>query len=294
VTTVHSLVDDEVPDLDRRLSVYSGDLFVYGPRSRSLAVCATVQGIVEQALGAEPARAQGYLSETEFMVLCRAAVRGVRHAVPELAASMVAELGCDPATTYIAPPSLSVVTGGGFLASGMGAPLHPHRDTWFAASPSQLNWWVPLYDLDDGACVAFHPRYFDVPLTNSSDGFDYEQWRHARRAGRAHTLAYSLAQPRVLEPIDLEPEIRIRCPAGGVILSSAAQLCSTVPNETLRTRFCATFQTVSEADLESGAGAVNHDAEPQGTALARFVRCSDAAPIPSELVRRDLVLRRRS
>lgn len=293
MTTVHSLVDDEVPDLDRRLSVFSGDLFVYGPRPGSLAFRAAVDRVVEQMLGTEPARAQGRLSEAEFTVLYRAAVRGIRHVVPELAAAMLIELGCDPATTYMAPPSLTVVTGGGFLAHGLGDPLHPHRDTWYGASPSQLNWCVPLYDLDDGACTAFHPRYFDVALTNSSEAFDYEDWSQARRAGRAHGVAFYLAQPRVLEPIDLVPEIRVRCPAGAVILSSAAHLCSAVPNETLKTWFCAMFQTVSESDLMSGTGAANLDAEPQGTALHRFVRCSDAAPIRSELVQRDMALRRR-
>jgi hypothetical protein len=294
VTTVHSLVDDEVNDQDRRLSVFSGDLFVYAPGPASLALRAAVGRIAEQTLGADPARAQGYLSEAEFLVLYRAALRAIRHAVFDLAAALVVELGCDPATTYVAPPSMSVVPGGGFLAGGVGLPLHPHRDTWYAAPPAQVNWWVPLYDLDDGACAAFHPRYFDVALTNSSEAFDYEEWRGARRAGRAHRLAYSLTLPRVLEPIDLTPEVRIGCPAGGVVMSSAAQLRSAVPNETLRTRCCAMFQTVSEADLEDGAGAVNLDAEPQGSALARFVRCSDGSPIPSQLVKRELVSRRRS
>lgn len=294
MTTVHSLVDDEVNDQDRRLSVFSGDLFVYAPGPGSLALRSAVGHIAEQALGAEPSRAQGYLSEAEFLVLYRATLRAIRHAVPDLAAALVVELGCDPMTTYMAPPSLSVVTGGGFLAGGVGVPLHPHRDTWYGAPPAQVNWWVPMYDLDDGACAAFHPRYFDVALANSSEAFDYEEWRGARRAGRAHHLMYSLTLPRVLEPIDLTPEVRIRCPAGGVVMSSAAHLRSSVPNETLRTRFCAIFQTVNEADLEDEVGAPNLDAEPQGSALQRFTRCSDGSPIPSELVKRELASRRRS
>lgn len=291
MTTVHSLVDDEVNDHDRRLSVFSGDLLVYAPRPASVALGAAVGRIAEQTLGAEPSLAQTHLSEAEFLVLYRAAVRAVRHALPDLAAALVVGLGCDPTTTYLGPPSLSVVTGGGFLASGVGAPLHPHRDTWYGAPAAQVNWWVPMYDLDDGACSAFHPRYFDVALTNSSDAFDYEEWRAARRAGRAHSLAYALTLPRVLEPIDLDPEIRVRCPAGGVIVSSAAHLRSAVPNETLRTRICATFQTVNGADLESGAGAANLDAEPHGSTLPRFVRCSDGSPVPSELIQQSLAPR---
>ncbi len=287
MTTVHCLVDDEVDDDDRRFSVFSGDLFVYEPGSSSMALRSAVDRITERALGLTPPQAQGQLSEPEFLVLYREAVRAIRHGLLDLVAALVVELGCDAATTYMAPPSLSVVTGGGFLAGGVGAPLHPHRDTWYGAPSSQLNWWVPVYDLDDGACMAFHPHYFDVALANSSETFDYEAWRQARRAGRDHGLTGLLGAPRVLEPIDLTPQIRIRCPAGGVIVSSAGHLRSAVPNEGLRTRYCATFQTVNSIDLLTGAGAANLDAEPHGTSLPHFVRCTDRSPIPSELVTRD-------
>lgn len=293
MTTVHSYVDDEVSDLERRSSVFTGDLYVYAPRSSSLALGTAVHGVVEQTLGADPVRAQARLTETEFTVLYRAAERGVAHVAPALVAALVVDLGCDPAATYVSPPTLVVVPGAGFLAHGLGAPQHPHRDTWYAASPAQVNWSVPLYDLDAAAAVAFHPAYFGVPVTNSSGAFDYEEWIEARRSGRSHGLAHPLTQPRPLQPIDLETEIRLRCPAGAVIVSSAAQLWSTVPNETLASRFSVRFQTVSQADLESGAGAPDPDAEAVGTPLGRFVRCGDGAPVPPDLVRRDLERRLR-
>ena len=293
VTTVHSLVDEEVSDQDRRLSLFAGDVFVYGPRSTTLTFCTAAHRVVEELLGADPGWAQRRMSETEFAVLFRAATRGVRHVLPEHAAAVVTDLGCDPATTYMGPPTLAVTTGSGFIAHGLGTPQHPHRDTWYAASPSQLNWWVPLYDIDASGSFAFHPLYFDLPVQNSSSGFDYEEWLDARRSGRSYSQPDPLTQPRPLDPIELAPEIRISCPAGGVILSSVAHLYSTVPNETLKTHFNVHFQTVSEADLETGAGALNLDAEPQGSSLSGFVRCSDFGPIPDELVRRDLELRHR-
>ncbi|MGH9091365.1 MAG: hypothetical protein ACRDZR_08325 [Acidimicrobiales bacterium] len=293
MTTVHTYVDEEVSDLERRLSLFTGDLFVYSPRDSSLALGAAAHQVVEQTLGAEPARAQVRLSEAEFTVLYRAAVRGVQHTLPALAAGLVADMGCDPATTFMGPPTLVVTTGAGYLAHGLGAPQHPHRDTWYAASPSQVNWSVPLYDLDAGAAVAFHPHYFDVALVNSSDAFDYEEWQVARRSGRSGGPAHPLTQPRPLQPIDLAPEIRIRCPVGAVMIWSAAHLCSTVPNETLTSRFSVRFQTVCQVDLEGGVGAANLDADPQGTSLEGFVRCSDGGPMPPALVRRDLEQRLR-
>jgi hypothetical protein len=289
---VHSLTDAEVPDRERRLSLFSGDVFVYSPRPSTLAFCSASRNVIEQMLGPDPIWAQQRMSETEFAVLFKAAARSFGHIVTDLASTIVTDFGCDPAATFIGSPSLAATTGRGFIAHGLGVPQHPHRDTWYAASPCQLNWWVPLYDLDASSTFAFHPLYWDMPILNSSSDFDYEEWYDANRTGQSLVMTEPFAQPRPLDPIDLTPEIRISCPAGGVILSSVAQLYSTVPNETLKTHFSVHFQTVSEADLETGTGASNLDAEAQGTSLSSFVRCSDLSSIPEELVLRELERRR--
>jgi hypothetical protein len=288
VPIVHSLTDAEVPDAARRRSLFSGDVFVYSPRPTTVAFCAATRNVIEQMLGDEPGWAQQRMSETEFAVLFKAAARNFSHVVTDLASGVVADFDCDPATTFIGAPSLTATTGRGFIAHGLGVPQHPHRDTWYAASPCQLNWWLPLYDLDASAAFAFHPAYWDLPIQNSSSDFDYEEWSDADRLGQAATAAELFAQPRPLAPIELDPELRVSCPAGGAILSSVAQLYSTVPNETLKTYFSVHFQTVSEEDLENGEGASNVDADPRGTSLAGFVRCSDLSPIPPAVVQRDL------
>lgn len=292
VPVIVSLTGDEVPDRDRRQSVFSGNLFVYSPRASSRALTDAARGRLEQFLGAEPAWAQQRLSEAEFMTLFNAAVRSLRASLLDLAGAIVKEFGCDPESTFIGAVSLVAGTGFGFLAHGLGVPQHPHRDTWYAASISQVNWWVPLNDLDASSSFAFHPLYWDVAVNNSSKDFVFEEWTRVGKAGDHGGVGDRLAEPRPLDPIDLAPEIQISCPAGSVVVSSAAQLWSMVPNETLKTHFNVQFQTVSQADLETGLGASNVDAAPRGTSLATFVRCSDLSPIPQELIERDLDLRR--
>jgi hypothetical protein len=281
----------EVSDRDRRLSLFAGNLFVYSPRPSSLAFCEASRRVVEEMLGEEPGWAQQRMSETEFAALFETAAQTFRRIVPKLASAMVADLGCDPGATFFGAPSLSTTTGHGFIAHGLGVPQHPHRETWYAASPSQLNWWIPLYDLDASSSLAFHPRYWDLPVRNNSGDFDFEEWCDPMRTYQTPVSAGPLEQPRSLDPIELTPDIRVACAAGGVLLSSVAQLSSTVPNETLQTHFAVSFQTVNEADLESGSGAVNIDASPRGTLLSSFVRCSDLSPIPRELVRREMARR---
>ena len=242
-------------------------------------------------LGDEPVWAQQRMTEIEFATLFKKAAERFRSIVPDLVVDMVTDFGCDPDATFFGATSLTTTTGHGFMAHGIGVPQHPHRDTWYAASPSQLNWWVPLYELDSGTPLAFHPQYWDHPVKNNSEDFDYQEWYEAIESDQSFAATSPFAQPRSLDPIELTPDIRIACAAGGVVLSSVAHLSSTLPNESLQTHFSISFQTVNQDDLETGFGAANLDAAPQGTLLSSFVRCSDLSPVPGELIRRDLARR---
>lgn len=281
---VASLSGGEVPDEDRRLSLFSGNFFVYHPRASTEILADEARACLDELLGPDPARVEQELTEVEFTTLFNAAARRLGRVVLGMAASVAVDFGCDPASTYVGGATLVAGTGAGLVAQGLRAPQHPHRDTWYAASSSQVNWWIPLDDPEAGASFAFHPLYWDVPVLNSSSEFVFEEWAQSVRARGAIGARDPLAEPRPLVPIDLTPDIRICCPAGGVVISSVAQLYSSVPNDTLTTHFSVRFQTVSAADLLAGQGASNLDAEPQGTALRGFVRCSDQSPIPRDLV----------
>jgi len=289
---LYSLSDTEVTDSERRRSMFAGNLFVYSPRPVTVAFASVCRVILEQTLGGDPVWAQQRMSEAEFAALFYAAARGLSQIALQLASGIVADLGCDPDMTYVGRPALVATTGFGFLAHGLGAPQHPHRDTWYAAAPCQVNWWVPLHDLESSASFAFHPVYWREPVQNSSGSFDYAKWYDHHEMGQPPGQTEPLAQPRPLDPIDLTPEIRISCLAGGVIMSSVAQLYSAVPNEDRKTHFNVHFQTVNRKDLDSGAGARNLDAEPKGSSLTHFVRCRDLVQMPEELVRRELEHRR--
>jgi hypothetical protein len=292
VPIVLSLIDAEIPDVDRRVSLFSGNVFVYSPRPTTRALCASAHSILERVFGPQPVQAQQRLSEATFSSLFVEAASQLADIVPELASAVVVDFDCDPESTFVGGATLSASTGLGFLAHGLGIPRHPHRDTWYAAAACQLNWWIPLFDLDSSASFAFHPSYWDMPVHNNSGEFRYDDWVDSMRQITAMPTEERLSHPRPLEPIDLHPEIRICCPAGGVIISSVAQLYSAVPNETSKTHFSVHFQSVSERDLEAGRGAANLDANPHGTSLSSFVRCSDLAPIPRELVSLHLERRR--
>ena len=72
-------------------------------------------------------------------------------------------------------------------------------------------------------------------------------------------------QPKALESLELAPEIRCVVPTGGVIIFSAAQLHSTVPNNAGKTRYSIDFRTIHRCDLQDSRGATNVDSACTGT-----------------------------
>jgi hypothetical protein len=276
----------DIADGERRASLFAGDFVVSSPRPPTTKFAAAARSVIEQLLGDRPELAQQRMTATEFSALFQAADRNFSHNEKTLEAvsDLVRQFGCDLETTFMSHPALYAFAGQEFLPYGLGTPLYPHRDTWFGAPACQVTWWCPLDSYETSARVAFHPSYWDSAISNSSSDFDFDQWRQTAEQRVQGDVEALVAQPRPTEPLDLAPEIRIGCPAGGIVMSSVAQLYSIVPNEALRTYFCARFDTVTERDLLSGLGPRNVDAEPRGSSLSSFVRCSDLSPIPAELV----------
>jgi ectoine hydroxylase-related dioxygenase (phytanoyl-CoA dioxygenase family) len=184
-------------------------------------------------------------------------------------------------STYIDVPRLRMVTHGGYLTSGVGYAHHPHRDTWYSAPMCQLNWWMPIYPFSAESSMAFHPRYWGRAIKNTSASFNYYEWNsNGRKNAAKHIKTDSRVQPHAEEVLELEPQIRLVCPPGGIVLFSAAQLHSTVPNTSNATRFSLDFRTVDLGDLASHIGAANVDSAPTGTSLRDFRRASDLSAMP--------------
>jgi ectoine hydroxylase-related dioxygenase (phytanoyl-CoA dioxygenase family) len=133
--------------------------------------------------------------------------------------------------------------------------------------------------------MAFHPEYWSKPVKNGSAEFNYYEWNSVGRKDAAqHIKSDTRKQPKAEQPMNLEPQVRVVCPPGGVVLFSAAQMHSTVPNTSGRARYSIDFRTVNLADLRAGVAARNIDSHPIGTSLRDFVRGSDAAPMPEEVI----------
>jgi hypothetical protein len=281
-----SAADDEL----RRERLYAGQLFVFSPRPSSLALCEHARNIIEDAFGSiDPLRAQYEMSVEEYVDVCAPLKPRFIHndTTKDLVRAVLEEFGCDLEDIYQDVPRLRMVTSHGYLTSGVGYAHHPHRDTWYSAPLAQLNWWLPIYDIESESSMAFHPRYWDTPVKNGSSEFNYYEWNSVGRKDAAKQVkSDTRKQPKPEEPMELDPQIRCVVPAGGIVLFSAAQMHSTVPNTSGIARYSIDFRTVSRGDLEEGRSAPNIDSAPTGTSLRDFVRCSDRSELPVELIAR--------
>jgi hypothetical protein len=212
--------------------------------------------------------------------------RFIHHArSKELIQGLLAERGCDLEKTYFDVPRLRTAFPANYLASGIAYAFHPHRDTWYSAPFSQLNWWMPAYEICPENSMAFHPRYWSEGIANSSATYNYYEWnRSSRQSAAQHIKTDTREQPRPQAPLGADPHVQVVARVGGVMLFSAAQLHSTVPNTCGLTRYSIDFRTVHLDDVWKKCGAPNVDSAATGTTLRDYIRASDFTHIPDEAV----------
>jgi hypothetical protein len=282
------IVGSQLSDDDRRGHLYAGDLFVQQPHTAIDEFVAFTRSMVEEAFHPlDPETAQHEMDVHAFSaVLADLKPRFIHH--PEskrhLRAILVSQ-GCDPELTYFVVPRLRTSTSNDYLTTGIAYAFHPHRDTWYSAPMMQVNWWLPIYEALPDNVVAFHPAYFDHGVRNGSAGYNYYEWNRDSRALASSQIGQDTrVQPKPEEPIDLDPQIRPVPPVGGVMVFSGAQLHSSVPNTSGRTRISVDFRTVHRSDVEARRGAPNVDSHCTGTTMRDYLRVSDLERLPDDVI----------
>ena len=280
--------DSRDSDAARRIGLYGGDLFVFSPRASATALAEFAREMAEESFAPHyPPDAQFHIPAEQFAgILADLKPAFINHRrSKELLQRILIDVGCDPEKTYFDVPRLRTMAHGDYMKAGLAYAFHPHRDTWFSAPMCQLNWWLPVYDIHSENCMAFHPRYWGEPVANSSAEYNYEEWkRHGRTAAAQQVKAETRKQPEATEAVELDPQLRVVSQVGGILIFSAAQLHSTVPNTAGQTRFSIDFRTVNLDDLLARIGAPNIDSACTGTTLGDFLRVSDLAPLPRDFV----------
>jgi hypothetical protein len=282
------LVGSGLCDDERRSRLYAGDLFVQPASAAIEEFVAFTRSMVEEAFHPlDPETAQYEMAVDAYAaVLATLKPAFIHH--PESKRhlrAILTEQGCDPDLTYFDVPRLRTSTSDDYLTTGIAYAFHPHRDTWYSAPMMQVNWWLPVYEACPENVVAFHPAYFDRAVDNGSEHYNYYRWnRDSRRQAASQIGADTREQPKPREEIELDPQVRPVPPLGGVMIFSGAQLHSSVPNSSGRTRISVDFRTVHRADVEANRGAPNVDSHCTGTTMRDYLRVSDLERLPAEVI----------
>jgi hypothetical protein len=282
--------DSNWNDQRRRAALYRGDIFLFRPAAATLGLVTLAREFLEAAFAPhDPTKAQYHIPVVEYARILGEVKPAFIHdpRCKQLIPELVEELGAERAQVYFDVPRLRTATAGGYLTTGIAYAFHPHRDTWYSAPQAQVNWWFPVYEMDAGNGMAFHPACFARGVPNSSDTYNYYRWNLEGRASASRQVGSDTrVQPRIAGDVDLGEELRVVVPVGGILAFSGQQLHSTVPNTTSVTRFSIDFRTVHRGDLESGNGAPRVDSACTGTSLRDFLSCIDLSPLPPDLVAR--------
>lgn len=278
--------DSKMTDDRRRRELYRGSIFVHSPGPSALALCGLARELVEEAFRPlDPLTLHKTLpAEKCAEILGSVKPKFIHH--PESKRhirGMLSELGCDLEKTYFDVPRLRTAFPGDYLKSGIAYAFHAHRDTWYSAPFCQINWWMPVYEVQADNCMALHPRYFGQPIKNGSSGYNYHKWNAESRYNAAQQVKTDTrVQPHAEERLELEPEVRMVCPVGAAYQFSAAQLHSTAPNTSGVTRYSVDFRTVHLDDVMSRTGAANVDSACTGTTMGDYLKGTDLSHLPEE------------
>jgi hypothetical protein len=281
-------LDSAVSDQERRKLLYQGQLFVYSPTPSSVALCKFAQQLSAEAFAPhDPTKAQFEMPPEKYAAILETLKPKFIHhpTCKQLIQGILQELGCDLSKTYFDVPRLRTATSDNYLTSGLAYAFHAHRDTWYSAPQCQINWWIPVYDIVPENCLAIHPKYWTQPIKNSSRDYNYYRWNKESRASAATQIkSDTRKQPKAEDSMELDPQLRIVCKAGGIILFPAAHMHSTVPNTSGYTRFSIDFRTVHFDDVKTRSGAPNIDSECTGTTLRDYLRGTDLSRLPEDVV----------
>ena len=189
--------DQKIDDDTRRQRLYDGDIFVYSANEHSLALIEVARKLIVDALsrhrsahGAVPVRRarsspRSWRSSSRRSSIIPSARRSFR--------GCCEAIGCDLDQIHFDIPRMRTSTSNDYLTTGIAYAFHPHRDTWYSAPMCQINWWLPIFDIEAGNAMAFHPNYFGRGVHNDSEHLqlpgverqDAVQRRRVRRRGPA-------------------------------------------------------------------------------------------------------------
>lgn len=149
-------------------------------------------------------------------------------------------------------------------------PLYkPHRDTWFANHPSQINTWIALHSVGPQDSFTLFPEYFDRPVQNNSGDFDYSEWSKTVGFGNSHTAGTALYPSTTSHDdrfdVSHDAARSFALERGDMLVFAAAHLHATNQHQEPQTRFSLDMRAIDMTDLPNNVTAPQVDNASRGS-----------------------------
>jgi len=252
-------------------SIYDGAIYTIRQSPPGLALAEYVRGLLPTA--ADSALASAEESNAEFPAIKRKLLVSAPARV--LIRALVIESGMGSEDILFDPPALRVIAG---VPEGP-CIRHVHRDTWYAASHSQINWWLAVEDVTPSMGIAFYPGRFNAEVRNDSEILSFQE----RITFITKDDLNNAPNPYSQESLDSESPMEISLRAGDVIVFSAAHLHGTIVGRRGTRRVSLDFRTVVRSHHDNGRGAPNVDCRCSGTSVDDLISWNLKAKQPTLL-----------
>jgi hypothetical protein len=266
-----------------RRALYAGAIAKLSTTGASNAIVDAALGLLEDELGPGDVRALPSALEAEDLFARVGRIRKRLFLEPRfhrLVRDVLEASGFDPAVNAFDPLRLRVVAHAAHENPRAAPVYYPHRDTWYAHPQAIVTWWIPLHDLAERETFVFYPEWFDRPVPNDSEIFDYDAWvarGWSLKIGWQDIEAGRTARyPRVTGELAPGDGLGFSCTRGENLVFSGAHFHRTLPQTNGRCRFSLDFRVVHLGDHERGLGAPNVDNRSRGSALRDYTMPSDA------------------
>lgn len=261
-----------------RRALYGGQLFHLGSTPASLALVSAVEALLAEQFGPlDPRFARGEIDEASFFSKI-GRVRRQMFEDPQFhrrVFDVIEACGFDRAEVAFDPVRLRVVMHQGHLDPRTAPIYYPHRDTWFALSPSVIAWWIALHDIAETETFEVYPGWLARPVANTSARFDYDAWTRDARSLRIgwqdQDAGRQVHYSGTSEPFDPGLVVPLRARRGDNVLFSGAHLHKTREHHAGYTRYSLDFRMVHREDHLRGVGAPSVDNRSRGDATHDYV-----------------------
>lgn len=280
-------IDPRVSNSDLRGLLYRGDLVVLTSLAPLQEFVAFVRAQLDELFAPhDPRQAHLHYSPAELARMLGVWKPAFIHhpRSKELLKAVVTTAGFDPDETMYDVPKPRTAYPQGHLTTGIAFAFPWHRDTWYSAPLSQINWWFPVYDIRPDNAMKFDTRSFAREVENDSAGFDAYQANRDRLTTARQVDKDTRSRPGARNHVATDELVVLPAP-GQVILFSGAQLHASIPNDSGISRYSVDFRTLDRRDLAAAAGAPAVDVHCTGTMLREFAKISNDDRLPEQFVR---------